>query len=157
LTVRSGLRRTRSFSTTKTLLGELLDMSRNSFKTINTIDLDFCDEERCHNIVFRILSMGCCMGVKRNYSSFKGYHLRVFCRKDRCDLCRMVFDDQKRYAEDQKRPYCSRNVLFTRKLYLQKQANKQPPVKIKAKSHSANPGANLNRACTLCVQCAVRR
>jgi len=47
-------------------------------------------------------------------SSFKGFHIEVFCKK-KCDICRMCYDDDKHFAFDMNRPEYARNILFDKK------------------------------------------
>jgi len=84
--------------------------------TYQTCDLDNVTHEQMHRIVAKILSLPCCQSVSTSPSQLKGYHLFIFCKGDgSCELCRQVFDDQKRYERDARRPVKWRNVLFTSK------------------------------------------
>lgn len=80
---------------------------------MNTIDLDFKDREFLHVTMQKIIHC-------RNYikgeikDTAKGYHYRLWCKID-CDLCRVVFDDQRRFEKDIKRLKSSQNVLHQRK------------------------------------------
>lgn len=47
-------------------------------------------------------------------SDSKGYHIEFYCKKD-CDICRLLFDDSKRYMEDFNRLEERKNVLFDAK------------------------------------------
>lgn len=47
-------------------------------------------------------------------SSYKGFHIILFCKKD-CDICRMCYDDDKHFAYDMNRPEYARNILFDKK------------------------------------------
>lgn len=86
---------------------------------LNTLDLDFCGREQ---MVTTIVKVAMCKdhGSIIVSDSLKGYHLLFYCSKD-CDDCRLVFDDQERYARDRKRPWWSRNVLFDRKIFISRQ------------------------------------
>lgn len=55
-----------------------------------------------------------CIGLKVEDSSSKGYHLFFFCKKE-CDLCRLVFDDSKRFMMDFDRLTERQNVMFDAK------------------------------------------
>ena len=81
---------------------------------MNTIDLDFCDQERLEKICAKITRCAHLFYWGGITDTAKGYHIRIGCTKD-CDLCRMVFDDQTRYARDLERVASSRNVLHQRK------------------------------------------
>lgn len=84
-----------------------------------TIDLDQVDKYTLYNIINKIKYKG----KKENCNTriyvkdtFKGYHIIIECKKE-CDLCRLVFDDDRRYYYDQYRPKHLRNVLWTNKYY----------------------------------------
>jgi len=47
-------------------------------------------------------------------SSFKGFHVELYC-KINCDICRMCYDDDKHFAYDMNRPEYARNILFDKK------------------------------------------
>lgn len=47
-------------------------------------------------------------------SSFKGVHIEIFCGVD-CDMCRICYDDTRRFNYDMKRPYYARDILFNEK------------------------------------------
>ena len=44
-------------------------------------------------------------------SKCKGFHVILFCYI-KCDICRMVYDDSKRFYYDSYRPEWARNILF---------------------------------------------
>ena len=76
-----------------------------------TIDIDKGDKEFIMNIWKKIILCPYCLSTEINPSSFKGYHITIFCTK-RCDICRFVYDDFRRFAYDQNRLYYARNILF---------------------------------------------
>lgn len=86
----------------------------------NTIDIDLDMRNPCHGkeylnrIVELISTCQSCLGVQVKDSCSKGYHIFVWCKED-CELCRLVFDDSKRYALDCKRPEWRKNVMFDAK------------------------------------------
>lgn len=86
---------------------------------LNTLDLDFCGIDQLSEIVAKIM-LRKCHGPVAVSDSNKGYHVAMYCEK-RCDDCRLVFDDQERYARDRRRPWWSRNVLFDRKIFISRQ------------------------------------
>jgi hypothetical protein len=45
--------------------------------------------------------------------STNGEHIIVWCKKENCPICRMVWDDTHRFEYDQRRPEHTQNVLFT--------------------------------------------
>jgi len=79
----------------------------------STVDLDYCDKCKLARIIAKILRCSKLIKVKVRETS-KGYHLIIFC-KHRCEVCRMVFDDQTRYCADMNRLIYLRNILWTRK------------------------------------------
>jgi hypothetical protein len=80
----------------------------------NTIDLDKIDKEELEHIKNKIQTFKCCKSVQSKDSSSKGYHLLIVCSK-KCDLCRLMFDDQKRYSMDNQRDLKYQNTLFDSK------------------------------------------
>lgn len=52
--------------------------------------------------------------LKISLSSFKGFHVILYCSID-CDVCRMCYDDDKHYAYDMARPKYARNIVFSKK------------------------------------------
>lgn len=86
----------------------------------NTIDIDldmknpYHGKEYVNRIIRLITNCQSCIGVQIKDSCSKGYHLFVYC-KENCELCRLVFDDSKRYMLDYKRPKWRKNVMFDAK------------------------------------------
>lgn len=80
----------------------------------NTIDLDKIDKEQLQTIINKIKQNKCLKDIQVKDSSSKGYHLLLTCNRE-CDVCRMVFDDQKRYEMDNNRDLKYQNTLFTSK------------------------------------------
>jgi hypothetical protein len=79
----------------------------------STVDLDYCDKNKLARIIAKIRRCSKLIKVKVRETN-KGYHLIIFC-KHRCEVCRMVFDDQTRYCADMNRLIYLRNILWTRK------------------------------------------
>lgn len=87
-------------------------------KKYNTIDLDIhpnfiTEGKRLLDKVFNFI-IGCeyCLGIQPPIDSdSKGYHLIFFCKKD-CDVCRLLFDDSKRFMMDFDRIEERKNVMF---------------------------------------------
>lgn len=83
----------------------------------NTIDLDINprlpnnDKYLLKRIIEKISLCESCLYIKVLDSQSKGYHIFFYCSQD-CDLCRFVFDDDKRYALDTKRPNWRQNIMF---------------------------------------------
>lgn len=84
------------------------------FIQYNTIDVDTTDKEFIFSVLSKIIRMNnrflCLAKIEVAPSSLKGYHVKLYCKKQ-CDLCRLVFDDDIRYFYDQFREIESRNVL----------------------------------------------
>jgi hypothetical protein len=84
----------------------------------NTVDVDFYTEKfsAIERIVKKILSCPHLFSFEMRFSpSLNGYHLEFWCLK-KCDLCRLVFDDQTRFSADiTNRPTSEQNVLFFQK------------------------------------------
>lgn len=78
-----------------------------------TVDLDKIGKSELNHIVGKISRMKCCKRITIR-ETFKGYHLVIECSKE-CDLCRLVFDDRRRYLFDNNRDKLLRNVLWTDK------------------------------------------
>ena len=91
------------------------------FKQINTLDIDHYHPAYPHvnAVLQKIKRLDCCAALMyRISSSLNGYHIKIFCKKFNCDLCRLVFDDQTRYTTDLiNREWYERNVLFNIKSY----------------------------------------
>lgn len=81
---------------------------------LNTIDLDFICHEEARRICAKIARCQNCMSMSLKPSMFKGYHISMLCSK-KCDLCRLVFDGNKRFMCDLKRETRFRNILFEEK------------------------------------------
>lgn len=80
----------------------------------NTIDLDKVDKEQLQTIINKIKQNKCLKDIQVKDSSSKGYHLLLTCNRQ-CDICRIVFDDQKRLEMDSNRELKYQNTLFTSK------------------------------------------
>lgn len=72
------------------------------------------DKEFMLKMIYKITNCPFCSHLKINQSSFKGYHITLFCKKD-CDICRLCYDDTRRLAYDLSRPKYARNILFEKK------------------------------------------
>ncbi len=78
----------------------------------NSVDLDYeipqlpkehdgltCSKELANKICNKIVKCKYCVIASISLSSFKGYHIEFYCTK-KCDLCRLQFDDVRRYTMD---------------------------------------------------------
>lgn len=82
----------------------------------STLDIDTNDKEKIayieHKIVFECPFNGL-FHLHKKPSATKGYHFILKCFI-KCDVCRIVFDDFRRFAYDQNRPENARDILFDR-------------------------------------------
>jgi len=88
---------------------------------LNTIDLDihpnFITEGKTllNKVIKFLLNCEWCLGVEPpKDSASKGYHITFYCKKD-CDICRLLFDDSKRFMMDYDRIKERQNVMFDAK------------------------------------------
>ena len=93
-------------------------MSILLFRT--TLDIDFTskwsrlkpkDKEFIKKIIDKISECPFLFQLKFRLSSSKGCHIELFCNKN-CDICRLCYDDDRRFSYDQNRPEWARNILF---------------------------------------------
>lgn len=86
----------------------------------NTIDIDINPliildgKKHLKKILNFIIRCESCIGIRSNDSDSKGYHLFFYCKKD-CDICRLLFDDSKRFMMDFDRLEERKNVMFDAK------------------------------------------
>lgn len=78
------------------------------------LDLDNCSKEQLDQILEKIKSNDCLLNITVKDSSSKGFHIMMICSK-KCDLCRFVFDDTKRYEIDLGKDERFKNVVFDTK------------------------------------------
>jgi hypothetical protein len=83
----------------------------------NTIDLDLVTKEELEIIIEKIRSNDCCLTLQCKPSFSKGHHISMICSK-KCDKCRLVFDDAKRFEMDSNRDLKYQNTLFDKKEYV---------------------------------------
>lgn len=84
-----------------------------------TIDLDWdyrrtgraVSWEDALRILFKIVRCRHCRRAVLKASPLKGYHIILYCDID-CDLCRLLYDDERRYEMESRQPWRRRNVLF---------------------------------------------
>lgn len=72
------------------------------------------DNEFLNRMIDKILMCKHLVKLEKTPSSFKGFHLILFCNKD-CDICRLCYDDTRHLAYDMNRPEWARNILFQSK------------------------------------------
>ncbi len=78
----------------------------------NSLDLDWqtpfeyiclsCSNELAEKILNKIVKCKYCVIASKSLSNYKGFHIEFYCSK-KCDLCRLQFDDIRRYEMDLKR------------------------------------------------------
>lgn len=81
----------------------------------NTLDIDTNNKEDLMRILNKICDCEFLQKLTFDFSLQKGVHLKMFCDKEKCEICRLVFDDQRRMGFDCYRPIFSRNVMFDEK------------------------------------------
>jgi hypothetical protein len=97
-----------------------------SFIKFNTIDLDGTkifpmNKDSAQRIIDKICLCKNLIKIQLKPSCSKGYHVLMLCSKD-CDLCRLLYDDQKRFSIDLNiRKPEFRNLLWDKKEPLVKQ------------------------------------
>ena len=84
-----------------------------------TLDIDTNNKEFIVRIISKIIIN--CKVLSKNLidyrikdSALKGVHITLFCNR-KCDICRMCYDDFRRFAYDQNRPEWAKNILFDKK------------------------------------------
>lgn len=83
----------------------------------NTLDIDINPrihlngKELLNNILTKISFCPNSLSIEIKDSNSKGYHIFMYCSIN-CDLCRFVFDDDKRYMLDFDRIEVRKNVMF---------------------------------------------
>ena len=70
-----------------------------------------CSKELAEKIINKIVKCKYCVIASKSLSNYKGYHIEFYCTK-KCDLCRLQFDDIRRYEEDLNRLEVFRNLIF---------------------------------------------
>jgi len=84
---------------------------------IESLDLDFNDKALLERILRKIWACPWRLDGWQICESpgGDGFHVELACRRGDVCICRMVFDDQKRFYADQMRPRESQGVLWSRK------------------------------------------
>jgi len=84
-----------------------------------TLDIDqykiYRKTDHIDEIVKKIASLPCSISLETEPSaSTNGFHVTVHCNKNKCDICRMVYDDTNRFRYDTllRQPH-EQNILFT--------------------------------------------
>jgi hypothetical protein len=90
----------------------------------SSLDLDFeighqnetltCSKELADKIALKIAKCKYSVIISVKLGNFKGYHIEFYCTK-KCDLCRLQFDDIRRYEMDLQRPKICRNLIWDEK------------------------------------------
>lgn len=79
-----------------------------------TLDIDTNNKEVVGRILGKIGNCKNFKNIKIHESKCKGYHIILFCNI-KCDICRICYDDFRRFAYDQNRPEYAKNILFDEK------------------------------------------
>lgn len=84
-----------------------------------TLDIDqykiYRKTDHINEIVKKIAFLSCCYSIETELSaSSNGYHIRVTCTRNKCDICRMVYDDTGRFMYDTmwRLPH-QQNIIFS--------------------------------------------
>ena len=70
-----------------------------------------CSKELAYKIAQKISKCKYSVIISVKLGNYKGYHIEFYCTK-KCDLCRMQFDDIRRYEEDCRRLEPFRDLIF---------------------------------------------
>lgn len=86
----------------------------NTYIKRNTIDIDTSNKEFIEMVTRKIAQCSCLKNMCIKYSNSKGFHITIHCLIN-CDVCRLVFDDFRRFGFDSNRKECFKNILFDKK------------------------------------------
>lgn len=92
----------------------------------NSLDLDYetaleetefaCTLDLANKIALKIAKCKYSVKIQEpKLSNLKGYHIEFYCTKKKCDLCRMQFDDVRRFEMDKNRPKECTNLIWDSK------------------------------------------
>jgi hypothetical protein len=70
-----------------------------------------CSKELADKIINKISKCNYCVIISKKLSNYKGWHIEFYCTRN-CDLCRLQFDDIRRYEEDLNRLDVFKNLIF---------------------------------------------
>lgn len=104
----------------------------------NTIDIDY-PLNTFHFLIRVFNKINGCKHLSSIFvsESLNGFHIRLYCKIE-CEICRLIYDDQKRYAYDQFRPLDSQNVLWNRKKLRSHLTTASPQSDMNLKTGEAN-------------------
>ena len=77
----------------------------------STLDIDYNDKEKIKRIEEKILKCDNIVHIHKKLSAQKGFHFILKCGI-KCNICRIVYDDVRRFMYDQHRPEYAQNILF---------------------------------------------
>jgi hypothetical protein len=80
---------------------------------VNPVDLT-CTKEKKNRIKYKMMQCKYLLGCEITPSNKKGYHFRYYCLI-KCDICRLVFDDEIRFNADLTRKKEFTNIIFDKK------------------------------------------
>ena len=70
-----------------------------------------CSIELADKILNKIVKCKYCVVASKKLSNLKGWHIEFYCTKN-CDLCRLQFDDLRRYEMDLERPKECKQLIW---------------------------------------------
>jgi hypothetical protein len=92
----------------------------------NTLDLDWeiprrneglsCSRELADRILNKIVKCKYCVVASKELSNLKGYHIKFYCTR-KCDICKLQFDDQKRYIKSLTQPEICKDIIWDIKMH----------------------------------------
>ena len=92
-----------------------IDKNSNLYRFYRiTLDIDNSNKEYIKNIISKVKKCKNLIFIRVTNSNSKGYHFLLYCKVE-CDICRIVFDDSKRFLYDNYRKKCFQNILFDKK------------------------------------------
>lgn len=92
--------------------GFVMDEFRTKLRNhYSTLDIDTNNKETISQMIKKIRFCSKLIQVNYRPSDKKGFHFVLWCKVE-CDICRIVYDDFRRYNYDMNRPFWARNILF---------------------------------------------
>ena len=97
------------------------ELLQKKYTTIQCLQMAYLEKYRTEcfdkfknaiqKILNKIVKCKYCVVASKKLSNYKGWHIEMYCTRD-CDLCRLQFDDIRRYEEDMNRLEVFRNLIF---------------------------------------------
>lgn len=92
----------------------------------NTLDLDWeiprrneglsCSDELATKILNKVVNCKYCVVASKKSGNSKGFHIEFYCTK-KCDLCKLQFDDNKRYEKGLTQLDVFKDLIFDVKMH----------------------------------------